>query len=422
MWRQYLRNQNFPVVEFNAWQTDFSEDPFVALSTELTSQLSLRGDAPLRAKVLIAKDAAKKVLVRAVPGLIRLSTAGLVDVGPLASSMLSEALESYAEERLARYADVQESIRDFRTSLEEVSTTLAASHEGKPLVVMVDELDRCRPTYAIELLETTKHLFSVDHVVFILATNKSALAHSVKALYGNEFDAVGYLHRFFELDLHLPPPNRKEFTRAMIRAVQLDMYFERTRDRSAQEESAAIHITLVDIFDRSSLSLRSIAQAIYRFGLVFASLGSKWKSFITMATVALIIRTLDVGVYYQFIHNEVSDSDVVNRITSHLISTEDDYAIVVLEALIIVAAKDNQPLERRQYSSPLLARYKDLVEKDAGQFASVEARHAAEVVRLAEQYEMRSRFDQVGSFKYAVSRIELVSKELINEPSGDSSS
>ena len=172
--------------------------------------------------VVTAKDAAKELMVRAVPGLIRLGTAGLLDVSPLVGSALSEAMASYAEERLSRYTDVQESIHKFRKSLTGMSASLATSTGGKPLVIIIDELDRCRPTYAIELLEITKHLFSVDHIIFILATNKSALAHSVKALYGYEFDAAGYLHRFFDLDLQLPEPNRKEFTRAMIRAVQLE--------------------------------------------------------------------------------------------------------------------------------------------------------------------------------------------------------
>ena len=50
---------------------------------------------------------------------------------------------------------------------------------------MIDELDRCRPSYAIALLEVAKHLFAVDNVVFVLAVNRAGLVHSVKALYGS---------------------------------------------------------------------------------------------------------------------------------------------------------------------------------------------------------------------------------------------
>ena len=62
-------------------------------------------------------------------------------------------------------------------------------------MVMIDELDRCRPSYAVEFLETAKHLFVVNQVVFVLAINRKQLAHAVRALYGNEFEAEAYLRR-----------------------------------------------------------------------------------------------------------------------------------------------------------------------------------------------------------------------------------
>ena len=92
---------------------------------------------------------------------------------------------------------------------------------GKPLVIMIDELDRCRPSYAIELLEVAKHLFAVDNVVFVLAVNRAELVHSVKALYGSGFDAEGYLRRFFDLDFQLPEPDRKRFVSDLLKTTKL---------------------------------------------------------------------------------------------------------------------------------------------------------------------------------------------------------
>ena len=74
---------------------------------------------------------------------------------------------------------------------------------------MIDELDRCRPPYAVELLEVAKHLFSVDYIVFVLAVNRPELAHSIRDLYGSGFDAAGYLRRFFDIDFRLPDPERE---------------------------------------------------------------------------------------------------------------------------------------------------------------------------------------------------------------------
>lgn len=65
-----------------------------------------------------------------------------------------------------------------------------------PVVVLVDELDRCRPSYAIEMLEVIKHFFTTKNFVFIVATDTSQLTHSINAVYGANFDSSQYLKRF----------------------------------------------------------------------------------------------------------------------------------------------------------------------------------------------------------------------------------
>ena len=110
---------------------------------------------------------------------------------------------------MSRYGEAKQAITEFRQTLGDVADALSEDHNGRPLVVVVDELDRCRPSYAIELLETAKHPFAVDRVVFVLAVNRAQLAESVRALYGAGFNSEGYLRRFFDLDFRLPEPNRE---------------------------------------------------------------------------------------------------------------------------------------------------------------------------------------------------------------------
>ncbi|MXW30517.1 MAG: hypothetical protein F4Z88_07260 [Chloroflexi bacterium] len=152
----------------------------------------------------------------------------------------------------------------------------------------------------------------------------------------------------------------------MINAIQLDTYFNRTLDRSVSTEKGTIDSILVHIFHMSNLSLRSIAQALHRFGLVYASLGNRSRALIAMATVALIIRTIDLSLYYRFIRNEVSDEDVINQINAKLIPSDTKHANVVFESLVIEAARNNHSYEGKDYSSPLLRYYQGLVEKANG--------------------------------------------------------
>ena len=73
----------------------------------------------------------------------------------------------------------------------------------QPLVFIIDELDRCRPTFSIELLERVKHIFDIPGIVFVFGINRDELCHSIKSVYG-EIESGIYLRRFFDVSLSLP--------------------------------------------------------------------------------------------------------------------------------------------------------------------------------------------------------------------------
>ena len=192
---QQLRNQEFPVVEFNAWETDHSGDPFVALSGELMEGLGQYKKPPLPAKIDKAKEMVKELLRKSAPFAIQVALENIPG-GTAISQPLASCVKDKLDAKLDAHQKAQESIGKFKEALQDMTTELA-KQKSHPLIVVIDELDRCRPLYAVELLEVAKHLFSVDKIVFVLAVNRAELAHSIKALYGNDFDAEGYLGRFF---------------------------------------------------------------------------------------------------------------------------------------------------------------------------------------------------------------------------------
>ena len=234
MWAQYLRNEGFSAVEFNAWETDFTGEPFLALSAEITRGLNQHTEGS-QSQILTDLRKASVKVVRALPGAwFRIGVSATPMVGNRAAEEFKLLADSLAEESVSGYQEEKDSLNEFRELLCSAALSLAESRKGKPLVVVVDELDRCRPSYAVELLEVLKHLFSVNHVVFALAVNRSQLAHSVKALYGSGFDAEGYLRRFFDVDFQLPSPDRDRFIDRLLDRAQINSYFERTKDRRTE--------------------------------------------------------------------------------------------------------------------------------------------------------------------------------------------
>ena len=199
MWKQHLRNEGFPVVSFNAWETDFTGSPLVALTSELIEELKrLDDNDDLGIKALETKipKILKIALTKVVPGLISLA-GGVVSIQTndpavgLAATTISSGLSVAMEETTKdepqndspepnTYLDAKAAIIDFRTELRNTACALSSKHDNKPLIIAIDELDRCRPPYAVELLEIAKHFFSVDNIVFVLAIDKAQLIHAIK--------------------------------------------------------------------------------------------------------------------------------------------------------------------------------------------------------------------------------------------------
>ncbi|MBA4688122.1 MAG: hypothetical protein H2184_13270 [Candidatus Galacturonibacter soehngenii] len=71
------------------------------------------------------------------------------------------------------------------------------------LIIVIDELDRCNPNYAVSLLERLKHFFDDDRIIFLLSINKSQLIHTISNCYGTNFDSTGYLNKFFDFNLKM---------------------------------------------------------------------------------------------------------------------------------------------------------------------------------------------------------------------------
>ena len=98
-----------------------------------------------------------------------------------------------------------------RDKLRRAASTLRSRRNGQRsvrFVIVIDELDRCRPDYAVRFMETIKHVFEVEHVTFVIAANSTEFGHAMSGVYGDKFDGERYLERFFDIRLQLPEGTR----------------------------------------------------------------------------------------------------------------------------------------------------------------------------------------------------------------------
>ncbi len=205
------------------------------------------------------------------------------------------------------------------------------NERGNRLIVFIDELDRCKPSYAVQLLERIKHYFVNDRITFVFSVNIDQLQHTIKRYYGNEFDACGYLDRFFDYRIGLPSANTSR-------------YFENV---GLYNTSYFFETVCKIIIKRFSFSLREI-EKFYRTARVAAykpthANDRAWHPnnesilFVDTVIVPLLIalRMKDATLYYEFVEGRnpepflgiitMDDVDIVQGYCSRFLKEGESY-------------------------------------------------------------------------------------------------
>lgn len=268
-WSNDLDAIEHPTIHFDAWANDLSDDPLVGFLAELQKSLkpwldqrpvttAVRVEFRSRLDALI-KQAGKAALpsLKALgigvakrytgSALEEMSAIWAQDHPPQSSAQsesseadglekkttkadvgADKAVEKFLEISLKSHSDKQLAVQKLRRNLEGLVEYLVEKAKANaPLFIFVDELDRCRPDYAIRLLEGMKHLFNARGVCFVVSTNLQQLSSAVKAVYGQDFNAYRYLKKFFNFEYTLPTPDNASYSRLLISGSMLSKAVEK---------------------------------------------------------------------------------------------------------------------------------------------------------------------------------------------------
>ncbi|MGE6225462.1 KAP family P-loop NTPase fold protein, partial [Aeromonas media] len=221
-WYMELK-QHYPTVYIDAWQQDFSDDPLLTVISSIIEQLrdaagnKLAVPDGIKSKLLgLLKVGGKLVLKSAI------KKAGLEDGDfSLEGEDADKLVDTLCSNHKERYESIQYLKQEIRQWVEAAVSANLDQLDGQglldyPAFILIDELDRCRPSYAVEMLETIKHIFDIKGVVFVLATDTEQLQHAIKVIYGLDFDAHTYLNRFFIRRFSLLAGSRYNFIESYL--------------------------------------------------------------------------------------------------------------------------------------------------------------------------------------------------------------
>lgn len=212
-WQKILDQEKVPNIYIDAFASDYVDDAFMVVAGAITDYVTENAPAKKSTEFIDkAKNVGAHVLSLSAKIGIRAISAGVIketdlqDLGKIGEDIskdMSSSAEKYIKDRLTNHKTERQSIEHFKSFLSTIPNSLKEPSES-PLTIIIDELDRCRPSFAVEMLEKIKHLFSVPNVNFLLVINKSQLQESIKSTYGANLNAHTYLQKFITIEATLP--------------------------------------------------------------------------------------------------------------------------------------------------------------------------------------------------------------------------
>ncbi len=322
-WAGLLRTRKHPVVEFDAFEADYHDNAFAAMFAALLDGLGDAPDGPSSRPVWVQSMRKAFVdLARATPSILAGVAAGS-PFGPVATTLFEatkhmveqsgqrpdNGFDEYLEQQLDRIRGETRAVSEFRGKLAEAVTAMTASGDGiAPLVFIIDELDRCKPSFALNVLERMKHVFSADGVCFVLVTHLSELTNMVRHAYGLERPEL-YLDKFHHLKVDVDQLLSSGGTDVSSEYIS---YLCEKMGLGKPDKDYDWFATLVNLARLHELSLRSLERVILNLSL-YARTQRNYdiKKLMPIAAGLCVMRVVEPALYRSALAGQLMTKDAM---------------------------------------------------------------------------------------------------------------
>ena len=192
-------------------------------------------------------------------------------------------------------------------NLETLKDYLKGLAANKPIILFIDELDRCRPDYAVDMLEVIKHVFDVENVKVVLVTNTKQLRAAINHRYGAEVDAQKYLDKFLKYSFALPEKVVAQMEQDRV-WVSIHHFGQLIKGRDIGEvlfSGYRVMECINEMIKRNNLSLRE-AERLVRFLEIYHSLSHGFGARNELPTLWLRVVGVFIFCFYPSLMDDIN--------------------------------------------------------------------------------------------------------------------
>ena len=316
-WREEFLKKGNKAIYFNAWEDDFYADPLTAIIGQLRKEIE---NPTLEEISNMCDSILKKTLIELLGKVLKGSGFEEKDLWTAVGGTVNE------------YLQARNTIEGLKQRLKTLAKDVRGEETKPPLVFIVDELDRCRPTFAIELLERVKHIVGVPGIVFVFGINQKELEKSIKSVYG-EIEAEDYLRRFFQHSMPLPKAKASDYCRYLIKDLKISENIRKSpvHQKTYQGSGSYWHDTVNEIpamVGYMGLSLRETEHVVRKWLFVLQSKEIAEQrvmyKFEEVLAMFILLRIKNRDMCERFFNEECEPQEVINYLLDFLLRKEID--------------------------------------------------------------------------------------------------
>ena len=258
---------------YNAWENDDAKSAMLSLIYKLINDSCLQKN-----------ESEVGAIPRLLNTVIKFVTNGAIDIK---EDIFGEQWNN------KQITDCIKTSEEIKETLKKIIDKLLIENKNR-LLIIIDEIDRCKPTFAIDLLENIKHFYDDNRIIFLVTTNNKALASSVCKIYGEKYDGALYLDRIFDINLELPNNYIQDYINAIDDGNSNSNYHFKVCRELAKENKMTMRE-----YNRYLNSMESIKNNLIE-GYSYLSLFANY----IIIPVSMSLRIKDKNRYYNFIRGE----------------------------------------------------------------------------------------------------------------------
>lgn len=349
MWKQKMDNEGFETLLFNAWENDFDKNPLIAILSELKN---LIGDIENNTFKSLLKIGSKLSL-NIAPILLKSLIQKHIDITKFdeLTNKITEGFTNVFNAEIDEYFEKKNGLHEFKV---ELAKYIKNKTSNKPIVFIIDELDRCKPSYAVEVLEIVKHFFDIPGIVFVLSIDKNQLGNAIKGFYGSEdIDSNEYLKRFIDLEYKLPQPSIKDICKYYYTYYEFDLFFNSIKRKEMKpflEDKKIIIEFATLIFEEKKLNIRQIEKLFIHLRVTISQFKENEFVLPSLIICLLYLREFDSILYTDISNRRLTIqklSDIIEEKFSKFTANGFQYIFISTYCHLIQAYYNSQPHEEK---------------------------------------------------------------------------